>query len=77
MLPKRFLIYYIISITGERLAESLILPPIIGMWLSSIVLFPLGALLTYQVVSEKQIFNFKGLANWFKRRFSFLKRSKA
>ncbi len=72
-----FLIYYIISITGERLAESLILPPIIGMWLSSIVLFPLGALLTYQVVSEKQIFNFKGLANWFKRRFSFLKRSKA
>lgn len=72
-----FIIYYIISIVGERLAESLVIPPYIGMWLSSIVLLPLGALLTYQVVSENKIFRFAELGSWLKGIFSFKKKKKA
>lgn len=64
-----FLIYYMISISGERLAKSLVLPPEIGMWLSSIILLPLGALLTYQAVTESKIMDFDAWGNFFKSLF--------
>jgi len=54
-----FVIYYIISITGQRLGTGLALPPYIGMWLSSIVLLPLGAVLTYQAATESKILDFE------------------
>ena len=54
-----FVVYYIISITGERLCESLVFPPYIGMWLSSIVLLPLGIIFTYQAATESTIFDFE------------------
>lgn len=62
-----FLIYYIISITGQRLATSLVMPPYVGMWLSSIVLFPLGVILTYQAVTESKVLDFDAWGNWIKR----------
>lgn len=62
-----FIIYYIISITGQKLATNLVLPTYIGMWLSSMVLIPLGALLTYQAVTESKILDFKQWGNFFKK----------
>lgn len=41
-----YLIYYIINITGTRLAEDGVVSPIIGIWLSTIILFPLALILT-------------------------------
>lgn len=64
-----FLIYYIISITGQRLATSLVMPPYIGMWLSSIILFPLGVILTYQAVTETKVLDFEAWGNGIKRIF--------
>ncbi len=61
-----FIVYYIISITGEKLATNLVLPTYIGMWLSSMVLIPLGALLTYQAVTESKILGFEQWGNFFK-----------
>jgi lipopolysaccharide export system permease protein len=37
-----FLLYYIISITGENMIESSMLEPLTGMWISSFVLVPIG-----------------------------------
>lgn len=68
-----FLFYYIISITGERLASSLVLPPYIGMWLGSIVLFPLGVLLTYQAVTESKVLDFEAWGNFFRKIFKLVK----
>ena len=62
-----FIIYYIISITGQRLGTSLILPPYIGMWLSSIVLLPFGAILTYQAVTESKVLDFELYGKFFKK----------
>jgi len=70
-----FLVYYIISITGERLASSLVLPPYIGMWLGSIVLLPLGVLLTYQAVTESKVMDFEVWGNFFRKIFSFIKKT--
>ena len=64
-----FIIYYIISITGQRLGTGLVLPPYIGMWLSSIVLLPLGAILTYQAVTESKILDFELYGEFFKSIF--------
>ncbi|MEN8929116.1 MAG: LptF/LptG family permease [Flavobacteriales bacterium] len=64
-----FIVYYIISITGEKLSKNLVLPTYIGMWLSSMVLIPLGALLTYQAVTESKILDFEQWGNFFKKIF--------
>ena len=62
-----FVVYYIISITGERLCESLVFPPYIGMWLSSIVLLPLGIIFTYQAATESKIFDFELYGRFFRK----------
>ena len=62
-----FIVYYIISITGQRLGTSLIIPPYIGMWLSSIVLLPFGAILTYQAVTESKVLDFELYGKFFKK----------
>ena len=68
-----FIFYYIISITGQRLGTGLVLPPYIGMWLSSIVLLPLGAILTYQAATESKILDFELYGNFFKGIFNKVK----
>ena len=52
-----FILYYIISLVGEKFAKELILPAWAGVWLSSAVLFPLGLFLTYKAATDSVIFN--------------------
>ncbi|MCF0206955.1 MAG: YjgP/YjgQ family permease, partial [Bacteroidales bacterium] len=40
-----FLIYYIVSTTVESTVKELVVPPVIGMWVSTVVLIPIGAFL--------------------------------
>lgn len=50
-----FILYYIISLSGEKFAKELIWPAWQGVWFSSIVLFPLGILLTYKAMTDSNI----------------------
>jgi lipopolysaccharide export system permease protein len=43
-----FVLYYVISLTGEKFVRESYIPAYIGVWISSIILFPLGAFLTYK-----------------------------
>ncbi|NEN25332.1 YjgP/YjgQ family permease [Cryomorpha ignava] len=52
-----FLIFHITSITGEKLIESGKLEPFTGMWLSSMVLFPIALFLTYKAVKDAALFD--------------------
>lgn len=47
-----FLIYHVISITGEKLVKGLEVEPYFGMWVSTIVLAPFGAYLTYKATTD-------------------------
>ena len=67
-----FIVYYIISITGQRLGRGLAIPPYIGMWLSSIVLFPLGLILTYKAATESKILDFELIGNSIKSFFGWV-----
>ncbi len=50
-----FVIFHIISITGEKYARAGILEPQIAMWLASAVLLPLGIFLTYKSTTDSPI----------------------
>lgn len=52
-----FILYYIISITGEKMAKSGVIDPFWGMWISSIILFPVGFFLTYKSNRDSTLFD--------------------
>lgn len=62
-----FIIYYIISMTGERAARELVLSPFMGMWISSLVILPLGIVLTYKATTDSGILNIDSYINLLKK----------
>ncbi len=71
-----FILYYIISISGEKFAREAVMPPYIGMWLSSFILMPLGIFLTYKATTDSVILNSDTYLLFFKKLWKrFLKKS--
>jgi lipopolysaccharide export system permease protein len=52
-----FIIYYIIDNTGYKMAREALWPCWAGMWLSSMVLLPIGIFLTYKAATDSTLFN--------------------
>jgi len=64
-----FIIYYIISLTGEKSSRESVLSPFTGMWVSTFILVPLGAFLTYKASKDSIIMNTETYLNFFKKLF--------
>jgi lipopolysaccharide export system permease protein len=62
-----FIIFHIISITGEKFAREGVLPAYKGMWLASLILLPLGAILTYKATSDSALFDNTMYIKFFKK----------
>jgi lipopolysaccharide export system permease protein len=52
-----FIVFYIISIMGEKLVKEGSLPAYIGMWIAPVVLLPVGIFLTYKASSDSGLFD--------------------
>ena len=52
-----FLLFYILSISGEKMANSTAISPMIGMWMSTIILAPVAAFLTYKAATDSILFD--------------------
>ena len=52
-----FLIYHVLSITGEKMAKEGAIEAYMGMWLASIVFLPLGIFLTYKATTDSVLFD--------------------
>jgi len=52
-----FLIFYIISIMGEKLVKEGKLPAYEGMWLAPAILLPIGIFLTYKATADSALFD--------------------
>lgn len=52
-----FIFYYIIDNVGYKMARDGVWTEWQGMWLSAVVLFPLGVFLTYKSMKESALFN--------------------
>jgi lipopolysaccharide export system permease protein len=64
-----FLIYYVISMTGEKFVREDILPPFVGMWISTFILIPVSILLTYKAANDSVIMNVETYLLWAKKLF--------
>lgn len=62
-----FIFYYIIDNTGIKLARDGRLEIWEGVWLSTMVLLPLGIFFTYKAVNDSAVFNRDAYANFFRR----------
>lgn len=64
-----FIIYYIVNNVGYKLARDGVWSSWSGMLLSSFVLAPLGAFLTYKAMNDSALMNADAYRNFFKRIF--------
>jgi lipopolysaccharide export system permease protein len=67
-----FLIYYLLSITGEKFAKEGLWTVVEGMWLSSAVLLPIGLFLTWKATTDSKIFDWDFYLKPIKRPFELL-----
>lgn len=72
-----FIIYYMLTITGEKWAKEGITDPIFGTWFSNIVLLPIGFFFLKQARRDARLFEadmyvefFKKLRRYFQTKFS-------
>ena len=71
-----FIMYYIIWMMGERAAREGALEPWQGMWISSVILLPLGAILTYTAMTDSAIMSSESYMNFIKKIVGFFKKKK-
>ena len=69
-----FVVYYIISTLAEQMAVFGNLNMFLGVWLSSIVLFPIGLVLTFKATTDAALFDADSWKKFFQKLF---KRHKA
>ncbi|MBL7898189.1 MAG: LptF/LptG family permease [Crocinitomicaceae bacterium] len=62
-----FIFYYILTIAGENMVESSVMSPWSGLWLSTMILTPLGAFLTYKAANDSALFDRDVYKRWFNR----------
>lgn len=62
-----FIVYFIIDNAGYKLARDGKLPVWEGIWLSSMVLLPLGVFFTYKAVGDSAVFNIDAYRNFFRK----------
>jgi len=56
-----FLIFHMVSITGEKMAKEGAIEVVRGMWLASAVLLPIGLFFTYKATSDSSFFRLDSL----------------
>jgi len=52
-----FILYYIITLSGEKIVRESYVPPLVGVWISSFILLPLGAFLTIKATNDSSFLN--------------------
>lgn len=64
-----FVVYYVVSTVGERMAVFGNMNMFLGIWLSSIVLFPIGLFLTFKATTDAALFDGDSWKKAFKKIF--------
>ena len=62
-----FLVYYIISTIGEKSAKDGDISPFMGMWISIIVLTPIGIFLSYKAANDSVLFDMEVYTRFFNK----------
>ncbi|MFY8003722.1 MAG: LptF/LptG family permease, partial [Chitinophagaceae bacterium] len=77
-----FVFFHLLNTFGEKLSREGVTTPLEGMWLSPILLLPVGAFLTFKAMRDSQLFNneayfrfFKNVQQLFRKLLFLFKRS--
>lgn len=62
-----YIVFHILSITGEKMAKSGTASPALGIWMSILILLPMGFFLTYQAANDSGLFDKTAWVNLLKR----------
>jgi lipopolysaccharide export system permease protein len=62
-----YIVFHIITLTGEKMAKSGTATPVSGIWLAIMVLLPLGMFLSYQAANDSGLFDKSAWLNLFKK----------
>lgn len=62
-----FIVYYILDTLGIKMARDGIWQVPVGMWFSSLILFPLGVFLTYKAMNDSALFNVEAYNKYFRK----------
>ena len=69
-----FVIYYVISLSGQKLVEEDVIGTFAGMWAASYILLPIGIFLTYKATTDSVIMNIETYLLFFKKIKDYLYR---
>ncbi len=64
-----FIIFHILSITGEKLANEGEIETWLGMWMATLILLPIGVFLTYKATADSALFDVDAYLNPIKKLF--------
>lgn len=64
-----FLLFWILSISGEKMAKEKVIEVYQGMWLATAFLFPLGFFFTYKATTDSEMFNVDAYTSFIKKFF--------
>jgi len=70
-----FVLYYIVSLSGEKFVRQDVMSPFAGMWLASFILLPIGIFLTYKATNDSSIMNIETYLKWPKKIIASLKKA--
>lgn len=68
-----FVLFHLLNTFGEKFAKQGVTSSFTGMWLSTIVLIPVGIFLTVKAMKDSQLFNQEIYTRFFKRTGHFIK----
>ena len=71
-----FLVFYLVSIMGEKSAKQEVIPAYIGMWIPTVILMPVGFFLTWRANMDKISFSTDGFKRFYKKVSSLFKSKK-
>ncbi len=69
-----FLVYYVVDISGKKLAREGTVSPMIGTFISTLALMPIGAFLTHSSTQDSSLFNVELYKDFFKMTGRFFSR---
>lgn len=62
-----FIVYYIITISGEKMVRDGAWTPIVGIWMPILILFPIAVFLTYKAATDSQLLSLEAYINNYKK----------
>ena len=62
-----FVIYHVISVTGEKAARTGEMSVVFGVWLSTLIIFPIGLFLTYKATTDSPLMDTESWRKYFEK----------